>query len=171
MTSTNFASHSFSAYQAKNIRIDGDNNGLFCQVPSQDGKWYTVRCVESKKSVYASHCNCPTFAQKQHCSHVEIVQAYYNKLYPVATPVAEAPVKKARKPRNGLVRKVRNGGLVLVAQPAPVAEVDAVKEAEKCIREAERRIEAGKIIELPTKVTDISTKGNLNGQRAFSLMR
>src|SRR5205807_448613 len=117
----------FTAYALKNIRIDQDHNGLFCQVPSQDGNWYTVRCVESKKSVHASHCSCRTFSQKQHCNHVEIVKAYYGKLY---KPVVEAPVavlpqveKKARKPRNGLVRKVRNGGLVLVAQPAPVAKV------------------------------------------------
>ena len=150
----------FSQYALKNIRIDQDNNGLFCQVPSQDGQWYTVRCVESKKSVHASHCSCRTFSQKQHCNHVEIVKAYYGKLY---KPVVEAPVVvetpkvvKARKPRNGLVRKVRNGGLVLVAQPAPVAKV------------IEQAVQAS--VPAP-KTTDISTKGNLNGQRAFSLMR
>jgi hypothetical protein len=146
----------FNQYALKNIRIDGDNNGLFCQIPDQSGEWMTVRYVESKTSVYASHCSCHTFAQKQHCGHVAIVQAYYSKLYkaPVAvveTPV-EAPVKKVRKPRNGLVRKVRNGGLVRVEQPAPVA----------------------KIIELPVqtaKITDISTRGNLGGTRAFSILR
>src|SRR5207302_4347426 len=100
-----FAKGSFTAYALKNIRIDGDNNGLFCQVPSQDGQWYTVRCLESKKSVFASHCSCHTFAQKQHCNHVELVQAYWNKIY---TPKVEAPVvvetpaKKARRPFCGL---------------------------------------------------------------------
>jgi len=72
----NFATHSFSAYQMKNIRIDQDNSGLFASVPDQSGKWMTVRCVKSKKSVHASHCSCHTFAQKQHCNHVELVQAY-----------------------------------------------------------------------------------------------
>src|SRR5436305_13701847 len=115
----------FNQFALKNIRIDQDNAGLFCQVPSQDGNWYVVRCVESKKSVHASHCSCRTFSQKQHCNHVEITQAYWNGIYKVEAPVAvETPkVVKARKPRNGLVRKVRNGGLVRVAQPALVTKV------------------------------------------------
>ena len=108
----------FSQYALKNIRIDQDNNGLFALVPDQSGEWMSVRCVESKTSVHASHCSCSTFAHKQSCGHVEIVQAYYSKLYKVETPKVEAPVKKTRKPRNGLVRKVRNGGLVRVEQPA-----------------------------------------------------
>jgi|SRR5205807_5955991 len=151
----NFATHSFSAYASKNIRIDHDNSGLFASIPDQSGKWMTIRCVESKKSVHASHCSCHTFAQKQHCNHVELVQAYWNKIYApkVEAPVVvETPAKKARRPFCGLVRKQRGGGLVLVAQPAPVA----------------------KIIELPVqpaKITDISTRGNLNGQRAFSILR
>ena len=95
-----FASHSFADYALKNIRIDEDNNGLFCQVPSSDGKWYTVRCVEGKGSVHASHCNCSSFARHQHCTHVEVVKAYYGKLYKsapvvvVEAPKVETPVKK-----------------------------------------------------------------------------
>ncbi len=147
----------FASFALKNIRIDEDNNGLFALVPDQSGNWMTVRCVEIKKSVYASHCSCSTFAHKQSCGHVEIVQAYYDKLYKVEAPVAvETPkVAKVRKPRNGLVRKVRGGGLVRVAQPAPVAKV------------IEQAVEA----KLPAKVTDISTRGNLNGQRAFRILR
>jgi hypothetical protein len=152
----------FNQFATKNSRIDQDHAGLFCQVPSQDGNWYTVRCVESKTSVFASHCSCRTFSKKQHCSHVELVQSYWNRIYKVepvveVAPVAvEAPkVAKARKPRNGLVRKVRNGGLVLVAQPAPVAKI------------IEQSVQAT----LPTpKTTDISKKGNF-GTKAFSLLR
>ena len=148
-----FASNSFSTYAAKNIRPDSDRNGLFCKVPDQSGKWMIVRCVESKKSVHASHCSCSTFSKKQSCGHVELVQAYWNKIYKVETPVVEASVEtpKARKPRNGLVRKVRNGGLVRVAQPTPVAKV------------IEQAVSA-------PKITDISQKGNF-GTKAFSLMR
>lgn len=150
----------FNQYASKNIRIDQDNNGLFCQVPDQSGEWMTVRCMESKTSVYASHCNCPHFAKHQACNHVELVQAYWNRIYRPAVkevaPVVETPkVVKARKPRNGLVRKVRGGGLVRVEQPVKV-------------------VGTAKIIELPVqsaKITDISTRGNLNGQRGFSLMR
>lgn len=155
----------FNQYALKNIRIDEDNAGLFCQVPSQSGYWMTVRCVESKTSVFAGHCSCHTFSQKQHCNHVDTVQAYWNGIYKVApkveAPVEVAPVEtakpaKARKPRTGLVRKVRNGGLVKVAQPAPVAKVIA------------QAVEATVPV---AKTTDISTKGNLNGQRAFSILR
>jgi hypothetical protein len=151
----------FNQYASKNIRVDSDHAGLFCQVPSQNGTWARVACVESKTSVFASHCSCYTFSKKQHCSHVELVQAYWNRLYkvePVEAPVVvEAPkVAKARKPRNGLVRKVRNGGLVRVEQPAPVAKVIA--------QAVEATVPAA-------KTTDISTRGNLNGQRGFSLMR
>jgi hypothetical protein len=151
----------FTAYALKNIRIDQDNAGLFCQVPSQDGNWYTVRCVESKKSVHASHCSCRTFAKKQSCGHVELVQAYWNKIYKVEAPVEVAPVETAKPvkapkvKRTPLVRKVRNGGLVKVAQPAPVAKVIA------------QAVEATVPV---AKTTDISKKGNF-GTKAFSLMR
>jgi hypothetical protein len=141
----------FTAYALKNIRIDQDASGLFCQVPSQDGNWYTVRCVESKTSVHASHCSCRTFSQKQHCNHVEITQAYWNKIYKVTAPVVVETPKPAKVKRTPLVRKVRNGGLVLVAQPAPVAKV------------IEQAVSA-------PKITDISKKGDF-GTKAFSLMR
>jgi len=116
----------FNQYASKNIRINQDDAGLFALVPDQSGTWMRVQCVESKKSVYCSHCSCHTFAKKQHCPHIELVQAYWNRLYPqkVETPVVETPAPaKVRKPRNGLVRKVRNGGLVRVEQPAPIAKV------------------------------------------------
>ncbi len=137
----------FNQYAKANIRINQDDAGLFALVPDASGTWMRVQCVESKTSVHASHCSCHTFARKQHCPHIEIAQAYWNKLYP--QKVEETPkVAKARKPRNGLVRKVRNGGLVKVEQK-PVA----------------------KIIELPPKVTDISTRGNLYSNKGFSIMR
>jgi hypothetical protein len=81
------------------------------------------------------------------------VQRYYARFYKPAPVVAEAPVKevakivKIRKPRNGLVRKVRNGGLVKVEQPAAVVK-----------------------IEQTAKITDISTRGNF-GTQGFRLMR
>jgi len=114
----NFSSHSFSAYAAKNIRVDQDRAGLFCQIPDQSGRWYTVRCMESKKSVYANHCNCSHFATHQHCEHVDQVQTYWNRLYKVETPAAvETPkVVKARRPFQGLVRKQRGAGLIRVEQ-------------------------------------------------------
>jgi hypothetical protein len=154
----------FSQYAQKNIRIDQDANGLIALVPDASGTWMTVRCVESKKSVHASHCSCHTFSKKQSCNHVELVQAYWNKLYKVAPKVEVAPVAvetpkvvKVRKPRNGLVRKVRGGGLVRVEQPVAVKVTPVAKIIEQAVS--------------APKVTDISTRGNLNGQRGFSLMR
>ena len=156
----NFATHSFADYTLKNIRIDEDHAGLFCLVPSQDGNWYTVRCVEGKSSVHASHCNCSSFARHQHCTHIETVQRYYGKFYkqaPVkaveaAAPVKVAPVKKIK--RTPLVRKVRNGGLVRVAQPAPVAKI------------IERAVEAV----VPTPKKDMMSAA-LTTNKGFQLMR
>jgi hypothetical protein len=143
----NFASHSFSDYALKNVSPDEDANGLFCQVPSSDGRYYTVRCVEGKSSVHASHCNCPSFARHQHCTHIETTQRYWARFYkPVAiveAPVKVAPVKKIK--RTPLVRKVRGGGLVKVEQPV-------------------------KNVEQTAKITDISTHGNF-GTKAFSILR
>ena len=120
----NFASHSFSSLRTE--RTSGLTKmqrwPLLSSVPSSDGKYYTVRCVEGKSSVHASViATAPPLLGTQHCTHVETVARYYGKIYKpaevkVETPVVvEAPVKKVRKPRNGLVRKQRNGGLVLVA--------------------------------------------------------
>src|SRR5437773_9616607 len=86
----NFASHNFSNYALKNIRIDEDANGLIALVPDQSGKWVTVRCAESKAAVTPTSCSCG----HDHCKHQAVVASYYGKLYP-QTPV----VKKVRKPR------------------------------------------------------------------------
>jgi predicted nucleic acid-binding Zn finger protein len=151
-----FATHSFANYAAKNIRVDQDKAGLFCQVPDKSGKWYVVRGMESKKSVYANHCNCSHFATHQHCEHIDLVQTYWTKIYKVEAPKVEAPkIAKVRKPRNGLVRKVRNGGLVKVEQKV-------------------EQKQPAKIIELPVqsaKITDIGQKGQLYSNKGFSLMR
>jgi len=158
----------FSQYAKANLRIDQDNNGLFATVPDQSGEWMTVRCVESKTSVHASHCSCHTFAHKQHCGHVEIVQSYYNKLYKVA-PVAavETPVAtKARKPRNGLVRKVRNGGLVRVEQPATETETVVGTPAQVVAPSPLKEWVDGSI-----STQELVNKTVLTTNKGFSLMR
>jgi hypothetical protein len=163
-----FASHSFSNYALKNIRIDEDHAGLFASVPSSDGRWYTVRCVESKTSVYASHCNCSSFAKHQHCTHVEVTQKYWRRFYKPALVKVEAPVKevakvvKVRKPRNGLVRKQRNGGLVKVEQT--VAKV--IEQPAKVIEQP-----AKVTVQPVAKITGISTLGNLSSNQGFRLLR
>jgi hypothetical protein len=141
----------YQSHVTQELVIDEDNQGLFVKVPSERQEiCYKVRCHESKTSVNVESCSCKGYSYYHRCKHVEIVQSYWNRLYPqVETPkVVETPVAKARKPRNGLVRKVRNGGLVRVEQPAKVVETPVQ----------------------PAKITDISQKGNF-GTRAFSLMR
>ncbi|HEX3643158.1 MAG TPA: hypothetical protein VHV10_17870 [Ktedonobacteraceae bacterium] len=168
MNAQTFASHRFSNYAAKNIRVDSDNAGLFCRIPDQSGKWMTVRCVESKTSVHASHCSCSKFATHQHCNHVELVQAYWDKIYTpkVETPVVvETPkVVKARKPRNGLVRKVRNGGLIRVEQKIVEAQSGPAKTV-KASSLFEQAVQA------TVPATDLAKVGNLGGTKAFSILR
>jgi len=140
----------FGTWALKHLVINEDASGLICHCPDQSGRWFKVNVDESQAVPTPVSCSCGT----SNCKHQAVVAAMYNRIYKVA-PKVEAPVVveapkvvKARKPRTGLVRKVRNGGLVRVEQPAPVA----------------------KVIELPVEVTDISKKGNF-GTRAFSLMR
>jgi hypothetical protein len=147
----------FNQFASKNIRIDQDASGLFALVPDASGKWMRVQCVESKTSVFASHCSCSTFAHKQHCNHVELVQAYWNRIY---KPVVEAPVvvetpvaPKVRKPRNGLVRKSGNK-LVLVAP-----------KTSKVARVIDQSVQAT----LPTPKRDMMTAQF--GNQGFQLMR
>jgi hypothetical protein len=143
----------------KDMEISEDGLGLYCSIPSEMNKerFYTVRCEEHAHEVIVHSCTCKGFYYYKRCKHVSMVQAYWNRIYKSntkentskfatrkAAPVAK--IVKVRKPRNGVVRKVRNGGLVLVK--APIA----------------------KIIELPVKVTDISTRGNF-GTKAFSILR
>jgi hypothetical protein len=166
--------NNYEVEAVQDMEISEDGLGLYCSIQSEMNKdvVYTVRCTESAHEVVAHSCTCKGFYYYNRCKHVSLVQAYWNRIYKnntsentskfvarKAAPVAK--IVKVRKSRNGLVRKVRNGGLVKVEQTVL---------AEKCIRDAERRIEAGKIIELPVKVTDISTRGNF-GTKAFSLMR
>jgi hypothetical protein len=161
----------FNQYASKNIRIDQDANGLIALVPDQSGTWMTVRCVESKTSVHASHCSCHDFSKKQHCKHIDLVQAYWNKLYPqVETPVVvEAPkVAKNRKPRNGLVRKVRNSGLVRVEQKVeqPAKEEQQEVEAQAAVAEAESIVKTSSI-ELAAQKRSASLPRN----QGFSILR
>lgn len=142
----------YASHVINELTIDEDRNGLFVLIPSENEEdtSYTVRCHEHKNGVTAQSCSCKGFYYRHTCKHIEIVNGYWSNIYKPAPVKVAAPVKKERKPRNGLVRKVRNGGLVKVEQK-PVA----------------------KIIELPVerKITDISTKGELNGSRAFSILR
>jgi hypothetical protein len=126
------------------ISIDEDKSGLIALIPSEneENTLYVVRREEHKSGVTAKSCSCKGFYYRNKCKHIEIVQGYWDNMYKPAAPVAP----KVRKPRNGLVRNVRNGGLIRVEQKS-----------------------AAKIIELPIK-KDVMTAA-LTKNSGFSLMR
>ena len=141
----------------QNIEIDEDGIGLFCSIQSEMNKdrFYTVRCEEHAHEVVVTSCTCKGFYYYKRCKHVSMVQAFWTNIYkPVEIKVVEAPkeapVKKQRKPRNGLVRKVRNGGLIRVEQKQTAKIIDFPVQ--------------------PAKITDVSTMGNF-GTKAFSILR
>jgi len=81
----------YSMYIQTFLKVDEDSKGLYVEVPGMSENWFKVRCVESKTSVYASHCSCSKFAHKQSCEHVEIVQSFWNRIY--KTSIAKASEK------------------------------------------------------------------------------
>lgn len=119
----------------KNIAVEEDGLGLFCTIPSEMNKdrRYKLRCTESSNEVVVTPCCCKGFCYYKRCKHISIVQGMWNRIYaPVKVEAPkEAPVKKVRKPRNGLVHKVRNGGLVKVAPKVAKTAVQAVVPAPK----------------------------------------
>ena len=169
------ARNTFSAYAAKNVRIDEDANGLIALVPDQSGRWMTVRCEETKTSVVPTSCSC----KKENCKHQAVVASYYAKIYKVEpvkveAPVAAPKVAKTRKPRNGLVRKVRNGGLVRVEQPkveTPVAKT--VEQSKSIDLESFKQAWNKKAARVKEDWTseDISKKGELRSNQGFRLLR
>jgi hypothetical protein len=183
---------------AQTIRVDEDGLGLFCTVESEMNKdrRYELRCTESSTEVVVHNCSCKGYQYYKRCKHVGIVQAYWNRIYApvkvVETPKVEAPVKKTRKPRTGLVRKVRNGGLVLVQAPTKVEQIatevgvtiEQVQEIAEIAAEHNREKLEGKHTEMclpigprdtkkdiARKTTDISTEGSLYSNKGFSIWR
>jgi len=158
------------------ITIDEDESGLIALIPSEseEDTSHVVSCEEHKSGVTAKSCSCKGFYYRKSCKHIEIAQGYWDTIYKPAAKVA--PVKKERKPRNGLVRKVRNGGLIKVEQK-PVVEEEVKAEAEAAIAEAEKIVATKSDVKATVtavsksaKTTNIGLKGNLTS-KAFSILR
>ncbi len=124
--------NNYEAEAVRDMEISEDGLGLYCSIQSEMDKerFYTVRCAEHAHEVVVHSCNCKGFYYYKRCKHVSLVQAYWNRIYKNNTKAntskfvarKAAPVAK----KSPLVRKVRNGGLVLVKAPAkktPVAKV------------------------------------------------
>jgi hypothetical protein len=148
---------------ARNIAINEDHNGMFCTIPSEmDSKrCYELRCIESAHEVVVCSCTCKGFSYYRRCKHVGIVQAMWNRIYKSNTKAntsqfatrKAAPVAK----KSPLVRKSRNGGLVLVKAPAKKTAVAKV---------IEQAVEAV----VPTPKKDMMNAA-LTTNQGFQLMR
>lgn len=72
----------YAQYVTQFMTIDEDNNGLYCQVPSEsNGESYRVQCVEHKDHVEVESCNCLGFKYRKTCKHQTIIQNWWNKKY------------------------------------------------------------------------------------------
>lgn len=72
----------YQQYVTTMMSIDMDDNGLYCQVPSESsGESYTVRCTEHHDHVEVKSCSCMGFRRWSHCKHSEIIQNWWNKIY------------------------------------------------------------------------------------------
>ena len=69
------------------IYIDEDADGCFAKVigEEQAGFSYTVRLDDSQPLVVATSCNCTGYRfRKSACKHMNIVNAYFKRIYNVA---------------------------------------------------------------------------------------
>jgi hypothetical protein len=154
------------------LSIDEDASGLIALIPSENEEetLYVVSCEEHKTGVTVKSCSCKGFYYRKSCKHVAIVQSYWDNIY---KPVAKIAAPKVRKPRNGLVRKVRGGGLVKVEQKQPVVKVEeeTKEEAVEAVKEAEKAIcEAEAIVSQPAPKKDMMT-ATLTKNQGFSILR
>jgi hypothetical protein len=91
-TTTKKVNNWYLKYAANEMLIDMDEQGLFCQVPSEhhEDKLYIVRVDESGVAPVATSCDCPSYKE---CKHMTIVDTYYKRIY--KTNIAKAEAKKA----------------------------------------------------------------------------
>ncbi len=72
----------YASYVTTFMAIDMNENGLYCQVPSEsNGESYIVQVDESGVCPIVSSCNCKGFRYHGHCKHCTIVQDYWSKMY------------------------------------------------------------------------------------------
>lgn len=82
----------YASYVTTFMTIDMNENGLYCEVPSEsNGESYTVQVDESGVCPIVTSCQCLGFKYHGHCKHETVVNAYWNKMY--ASNIAKASDK------------------------------------------------------------------------------
>jgi len=143
-TTTKKVNNWYMKYAEREMAIDMDDQGLFCQVPSEcdENKSYDVRVDESMLVPTAESCSCKAFEVHHECKHCRIVNSFYKRIY--KSNVAKAQAKAVK-----VVETVEQAVEVVVTPAKVVAQIAAPK----------------------IKITDISKKGALTTNRGFQLMR
>lgn len=139
--------------------IDMDQDGLFCQMPSESdaSTLYTVRVDESGVAPVATSCNCDS---KKHCKHMTLVNSYYARIY--KTNIAKHEAKQAKTQQEQVKQEVAQ----VTSTPAPVRMKQPVR----------RDRFASSLDYCPTmtaapRSSDVGSYGCLNVSRPFQLMR
>src|SRR5436305_11855203 len=83
-------------YAEREMLIDEDEQGLFCQVPSEceENKLYDVRVDESMLVPVATSCTCKSCEHTTSCKHMTVVNNFYKRIY--RSNVAKAQAKAAQ---------------------------------------------------------------------------
>lgn len=83
-------------YAEREMLIDEDEQGLFCQVPSEceENKLYDVRVDESMLVPVATSCTCKACEHTTSCKHMTVVNNFYKRIY--KSNVAKAQAKAAQ---------------------------------------------------------------------------
>jgi len=81
------ARQDYIAYEMAHLTISGDEQGAFAVVQSQSADHvYKVRFDEPRGCApYASFCPCDGFHFRGHCTHCEIIDAYFARIYKAMT--------------------------------------------------------------------------------------
>ncbi len=184
----------YKRYAAQLMSLNLDEGGLFISIPSErdDNKFYRVDLIE--ETMQAEKCECWGFCRWSKCKHCTITNEAFANYKPVPpTPVAEPKITEAEAGEWYIVNsdtqvwQVNGAWMAVGATENAIEIVAAHLEKQEAVAEAEKIVAAPhveKVAEphLPVamelqgrgkvaKSVDIGTKGNLNGNKGFSILK
>ncbi len=160
-TRTTTTNRFYMKYAEREMLIDEGEQGLFCDVPSEttEGKCHRVHVDETTVVPVAVHCTCACFEHKGSCKHQVIANNFYARIYKSNLGKFVAKVEAAEQE-----------SVAQIEAPAEVAQVEEtpVEPHLPIAMDLPEELKGrGKV----AKSVDIGTKGNLNGQRGFSILK